>query len=157
MAILCLLEEFVLLAVLAHLLKESEFASVVDSFFNVLVPSDHNQNQQNNKWTNDNIPDPDPETEYFDACEDDALSGCGTASQKLSIQLEELQMDSTPLYHLSWIQRMQWKRYSSRPFLLQALAKSLVWRLKISLFRVVVTSGFRSPKDPAINIGSFWQ
>ena len=82
MAVLArLLEEFVLVAVLARLLEELEFASVADRFFDVPVPSDHSQNQQN-KRMNDNVPDPETETECFDAREDDdALPGCGAASK----------------------------------------------------------------------------
>ncbi len=78
---------------MACLLEELEYASVADRFFNVLVPSIHSQNQQNERMNN-NVPDPETETECFDACEDDdVLSGCGAASQKLSIQLEERQTE----------------------------------------------------------------
>ena len=78
------------MAVLARLLEELEFSSVADRFFDVPVPSGHSQNQQN-KRMNDNIPDTETETECFDAREDDdALSGCGAASQKLSIRLKNV-------------------------------------------------------------------
>ncbi len=88
-----LLEEFVLVTVLACLLEELECASVADHFFDVLVPSVHSQNQQNEQMNN-NVPDPETETECFDAHEDDdVLSGCGAASQKLSIQLEKHQTE----------------------------------------------------------------